>query len=97
MIKLICKDVLYNSALDEEMLFTWLKDIPSVNNIGGVKNELHIYISHKDIPDQDLREIVALYDRYRINGTELRNFLNSSNKIWFKDNKSAFWYNNVWG
>lgn len=97
MTKLTCKDVLYNSQFDEEMFFMWLNKISCVIDIGGAGNELHINVSDQDIHDQDLRELVALYDRYGINGAELRQFLNDSNRSWFKDNKSAFWYQNVWG
>lgn len=50
------------------------------------------------IIDDDLRELLALFYRYKIkNMQQLQIFLNNDNKTWFYENKKTFWHKKVFG
>lgn len=87
----------YYSQGDERAFFEWLDRIASVEKVGGVGTDLLLRISSTSVPDEDLRELIALVTRYLTDASQLRQFLNASNKRWFHDNKEAFWHNSVFG
>ena len=93
MLTLICKSVSYYSSFDEDLFFDWIKKIPSIKNHVGKHNELYLYLENTQISDDDLRELLALFYRYKIKDMkQLQLFLNDSNRKWFYENKKAFWY-----
>ena len=49
------------------------------------------------MPDQDLREILALFYRYKIDMKQLVVFLNNKNKMWFFDPPKGYWHRRVFG
>jgi hypothetical protein len=93
---LTCTSVWYYSATDEAFFFAWIDKIPSIKTSNGIKDDLFLHFANNDIPDNDLREIIALFYRYKVDMKQLQIFLNDSNKEWFKDNKRAFWHRRVW-
>jgi hypothetical protein len=95
-IKLICKSVWYYSSIDEDMFFEWIQKIPSIIKYDGQLDELYLYIKSKRINNNDLREIVDLFYRYKIDMKQLSIFLNKTNKAWFFDNKQTYWHKNVY-
>jgi hypothetical protein len=42
-----------------------------------------------------LRELLALFYRYKIEMSQFSVFLSEKNKKWFYDNKQAYWYKKV--
>ena len=95
-IKLICRAVSYLSQDDENLFFEWIKRIPSVVEIEGWGDELHLYVKNNRITEGDLEELIALFYRYKIKDmTQLKVFLNKGNKEWFFDNPIAFWHKRV--
>ncbi|MCK5633167.1 hypothetical protein KAH94_05425 [bacterium] len=95
-IKLICKAVGYYTSKDEDAFFEWLKKIPSIVEVEGWSDELHLYIKSSTVPVADLREIIAIFFRYNIKDmTQLKIFLNQKNKEWFFDNPYAYWHEKV--
>ena len=95
--KLICKSVRYGSLTDEDMFFTWIQKIPSIVKFDGWRNELYLHMKSKRISNRDLRELLALFHRYKINMKQLAIFLNSKNKQWFFDNPKGYWHKKVFG
>jgi hypothetical protein len=91
---LIAKEpVFYLSALDEKMQFDWLASIPCV---ADVSSDMHITLKH--VPgENDLRELIAVFYRYRTDMTCLAAFKSSRNKKWFAENKHAYWHSEVFG
>lgn len=53
-----------------------------------------IYLKSKKVSDVCLRELIALFHRYKIDTQLLAIFLSGKNKIWLKNDK-AFWYKNM--
>jgi hypothetical protein len=96
-IVLTCKKTVYYSPVDEELFFTWIEKIPSIIKDNGAGDEYYLYIKNHKIPDMDLREVIALFYKYDIEMTQLKQFLNDDNKKWFYDNKQAFWHEKVFG
>lgn len=89
--------ILYYSILDEEMFFLWLKKIPSIKMIGGFGYTLTIHFSTKLLPDEDLRELIAVLFRHQLNMRQLQIFLTDANRAWFFENKSEYWWHSVFG
>ena len=92
MIKLDTSKVRYYSQLDEAHFFRWAKKIHCVTSIEGG----YFHISAKTIPERDLRDLIAIMYRYKMPMRQLRQFLTTSNKTWFKD-KRKYWFRRVFG
>ena len=86
----------YFSAGDEAAFFYWLQSISGVVSVQGFGRELHIRLRSKKLSRQSLRELLALYQRYQGNMSELAQFANPTNSPWFADPK-AYWYSQVFG
>ena len=81
----------YFSQRDEDLFFQGLHGISSVANIEGHT----ITMLNNQLPDEDLRDLLALFFRYAAPMHQFRTFLTDTNKAWFRDNKSAFWHSKV--
>jgi hypothetical protein len=93
---LIVRGPTYFSALDEKMQFDWLASIPCVSDVGGKSSDMHITL--KRLPgEMDLRELIAIFHRYRMDMTPLATLKSSRNRKWFFENKNAYWHAEVFG
>ena len=92
---LICKAVKFYCRKDEDAFFEWIKKIDCIDQISGISKELYLHIAADDIHDHDLRDLLGLFYRYKINMQQLSRFLTDDNKKWFYDNKKAFWHKKV--
>lgn len=93
---LICRSVIFYSENDENSFFEWIKKIECIERIAGLKNELYLHMVCDDLHDHDLRDLLALFYRYRIDMKQLQIFLNPENEKWFK-NPQSYWYEKVFG
>ena len=97
-VRLVCKAVTYYSHRDEDAFFEWIKKISSIKKFKGLGDELYLYIESAEIPDNDLRELIALFYRYKVDMKQLAIFLNDNNKEWFHEGKpKAYWHKQVFG
>jgi len=94
---LICKKVKFLSPYDEEAFFEWIKKIVCIGRYYGSKNEIYLEIVSDTIFWKDIRSIIGLFYRYKVNMKQLSQFLNNDNKKFFYDNKKAFWHEKVFG
>ena len=94
---LIGNSISYYSRKDEDAFFEWIKKIDCIEDVGGAGTELYLYIVNIDLHDYDLRELLALFYRYKIEMKQLQIFLNKNNKHWFHDNKKVYWHRRVFG
>lgn len=83
MIKLVCKAVRYMSTIDEDFFFAWIDRISCIEKVEGVGSELHLYIQEHNISRSNLKEILTLFLRYRIDTEQLKIFVKDENKDWF--------------
>ncbi len=96
-IYLTCKRVIFYSQLDEEKFFEWLQSIKAIIRVDGVGDKLYLYCKNKTISDEDLREIIALFYRYKVDMKQLAIFLNNKNKTWFLGSPRGYWHRKVFG
>ena len=95
MIKLICDSASFYSQGDEAIFFNWLNSLEFVQEIKGVSTEIQLFISESEIQDEDLRDLIAIFTRYKIDLKQLAQFKTNTNEYWFYLNKQAFWHNHI--
>ena len=84
-ITLICKRVIFYSPIDQDLFFQWIERISAIERFKGVLDEIHLYVEDPNLDYNNLRELVALLDRYKIDMKQLQVFLNDSNKHWLTE------------
>jgi hypothetical protein len=89
-----CKRVKYLSSLDEDQFFLWLNKINCFDDISFSRDSIKITLA-SEVDDDCLREITALFYRYKIDMTQLRKLLTEGNRHWFYENKKAYWHRRV--
>jgi hypothetical protein len=94
---LIADEITYYSQGDEEAFFTWLKGIACVSDVQGKGRHLHITIDDARVGPAELRELIGIFHRYKIQKKQLARFVSEENKSWFRDNKNAYWHEDVFG
>ncbi len=94
--KLIVKGPTYFSQRDEDLFYQWLDSIPSVGSVGGKGYEVHIELKRQP-SKADLRELLALFFRYRMDMEPLAALKTARNEEWFAGNEKAFWHRPVFG
>lgn len=94
---LICKNIKFYDEKDKEAFFEWIKKIDCIDKISSQDNELYLYVCADDIHDYDLRELLGLFYRYKVNMKQLARFSTNNNKYWFFDNKKAYWHKKTFG
>ena len=91
----ICDGIKYYGLTDEDIFFDTLERISSISKIYGSYKGLHICFSSTHIPDEDLRSLIGLFYRYRMDMKLLKVFLTESNKAWFFEDATTFWHDKV--
>jgi hypothetical protein len=84
-ITLICTPLRFYTQDDEAILFNWLKKVSCIKKIQGIARELHLESDSNTIPDQDLLNLMAIFDRYKFDNTQLTVFMNANNKDFFTE------------
>jgi hypothetical protein len=97
MTTLIATEVLYFSRGDEDSFFAWLKRIGCVREVRGIGYELLIDVDEGSLSDGDLRELLALFHRYRVDMKQLRQLATDANAHWFRDDSEMYWHGAVFG
>ncbi len=88
----------YYSINDEAAFFEWINKIKSIKKYNGSGDELCLYIKSNRIDDADLREIIGLFYRYKIDMKQLKIFLSKANEEWFYLGKyKAYWHKKIFG
>ncbi len=93
-VDLVASHVHYLSEEDEEAFFRWLETIPCVARVKGIGAELHLTVKLREVTDERLREILALFYRYDVDMKQLAVFRNDVNASWFS-RSTAYWYSRV--
>jgi hypothetical protein len=96
MIKLICKRVRFYSINDELSFDDWISRINGIKKWEGVGDEIHLYLPRKTVSMTCLRDLTALFYRYKIDMKQLRQFVNDKNRQWYM-NEKKYWYKKVFG
>jgi hypothetical protein len=94
--KLICKRVIFYSRNDESAFIDWLSGIRGIKKWEGVRDEIHVYVPKSTISNTCLRELTALFFRYKIDMRQLQQFVNDNNRQWYA-RETAYWHRGVFG
>ncbi len=90
---LICRRVTFYAHGDEIAFFTWLEKIKAVRSVVGSGDSILVQVPRR-ISDVGLRELLAVFHRYRINMEQLAQFESQSNRKWFAD-PQKYWHKKV--
>ena len=82
-IVLICSPLRFYTTNDEDMFFFWLNKISCIKKYKGIGNSLHCYIESNAISDENLLDLIGIFERYNFDKNQLFVFMNEENKNWF--------------
>ena len=94
---LTCTNVTFYGVTDEEMFFEWVKMIAAIESFEKSGSELYLILKNNQLSEDDLYEILYLFQRYKIDMKQLRRFLTEENKKLFFKAKKAYWYKPLFG
>lgn len=80
------------SPYDITTFTQWVKKISVITSYTINNSEINLQIKSKNISKIDLKDLIALLYRYKIDMTQLQIFLKESNRSWFYDNKKSYWH-----
>lgn len=89
-VRLSCGGTRFGSCLDEKHLFTWAEELSCFERWDSDTMVLRT----GDISEEELRELLALFWRYRIPMRQLAQFETDSNRHWFSS-PTTYWYGQV--
>lgn len=93
--KLHCKNATFYSEKDELTFFEWIGTVPCIKKREHLSDTVVLHVRTKKISDTCLRELLALFFRYEIEMTQLGQFANEENSVWFVENRSSYWFKKV--
>lgn len=94
MIELECRQVTFYSQHDEACFFAWAEAIPAISSVSGRGQSVLLTVKSKSISDRSLRELLALFQRYKISMRQLAQFRSLKNQAWFAV-PDKFWSKSV--
>ncbi len=77
---IVCKKVYFYSQLDEDMFFTWIKNISCIRHFEGSGDELYLDLVDRALSYEDMKDIIAFLYRYKIDMSQLQSFVNQANE-----------------
>ena len=80
-IVLIFTPLSFYSHEDEDLFFEWINKVNCITGYKGIGTELHVYVSSKEIPFNDFKNLNGLFERYRLeNPSQLKVFIDKTDK-----------------
>lgn len=91
---LIADSVWFYSQNDEAAFFGWLEKIDCVTKYDGQGTVLYIHVDSPTVDEVSLRDLLALFYRYKIDMKQLIRFERPEFSEWFRG-KDSYWYASV--
>ena len=91
---LIANPLVTYSKGDRDAYFEWLSRNPCVQSHKTHGENIEIVVLKSKLDEENLVELIALFERFEQRMEELRVLETSQNRAWFR-NKDAFWYDAV--
>jgi hypothetical protein len=88
-----CKRVWFFSTGDEKAFFGFAAGIKAVREVSGEVDEILLQVVSRP-SETSLRDLIALFYRYDIEMSQLRQFCSPGNRHWFHD-PQKFWFEKV--
>jgi len=92
--KLLIREGVYYSQLDEDAFFGWLQSISGVVRVVGTPEGLVVTLRSKRLSQAALGDLLALHFRYGLPMETLAQFETPKNKSWFRSPR-AYWHAKV--
>ena len=93
---LACKRVHHFFQGDETAFFGWIARISCVTKLEGSGETLYLHVRGSRITDHNLRELLALFYRYRVPMKAVGSVREPRNRTWFS-RPGMYWFARVWG
>ena len=77
---LTCKSVYFYSPHDEAAFFQWINNIKCIEKFEAARDELYLDLVDRELDYHDIKELIALLFRYKINMKQLAPLINEKNK-----------------
>lgn len=90
---LTCRRVWFGALGDELAFHHWLGTIKAIRRIEGVGDAILLHVPRR-LSNTALRELLAVFHRYRIEMSQLAQFESPTNREWFKD-PQKYWHKRV--
>lgn len=81
---LTCKAVKFYSQTDESAFFWLIKKIKCIEKFEGAGDELYLDLVDKELDYNDIKELIGLTYRYKIDMKQLAPLMNEKNRQAFK-------------
>jgi hypothetical protein len=94
--QLIAHRIKFLTSDDEDIFFSWLDKINIVSNVVGKGHNILIELHDRNIEDNDLINLIAIFMRYNVNMRQLSMLASNNNKHWFMCPKKL-WYRAIFG
>ena len=94
MLRFEAKSVRFFSQLDETMFFSWMDSIDAIHDYAGAGKSIFMWID--EVADNDVRDLIAFFDRYRIDKRQLSALLSDENRHWFAK-EEMWWHPEIFG
>jgi hypothetical protein len=88
--------VRFLSQGDEAAFFGWLGNLPCVERCEGRGSTLFMKVNSAAVDERGLRELIALFRRYRVGLKQLAVFDRGEFADWFRS-EQAYWHKEVFG
>ncbi len=75
-----CKRVRYYTEIDEDYFFEWIDQISCICKIDGQHDELYLHLKTRQISDEEVKNLVALFKRYKIPAIKQLRIFSNVNK-----------------
>jgi hypothetical protein len=95
-VELRAENVIYYSQNDEAAFFEWLAKMPCVIKVDGRGHMLFVRVNPVLVDQYNLRDLLALFHRYKIDMKQLVALDRPEFSSWFHD-KEKYWYAEVFG
>ena len=93
---LVCRKVKFYCQKDKEAFFEWIQKLEFIERAYEDNKDIILELCNGYFDQFEIRELIALFRRYKINKKELQKVLRPQNRRWFLDRK-AYWYKGVFG
>ncbi len=89
-----CELVKFGSPGDEEAFFQWIQRIRAVRQVRGEGRFILLHVPRRRISNDHLRELIALFHRYKVSMSQLAEFRGPWNEAWFAA-PGSYWHRAV--
>lgn len=95
-VKLEATAIRFFSEGDESAFFAWIENLPCVKRVEGKGQTLYVSVNSPAVDENSLRELLAIFHRYGVDGAQLVAFDREEFADWFRS-RDSYWYADVFG